>query len=283
MYHSCALLSSGSIRCWGDNSYGKLGNNSIISSSVPVTVSGITTATAIAVGQNHSCALLSSGSIQCWGDNSYGKLGNNSTINSSVPVTVSGITTATAIALGYDHSCALLADGSLQCWGKNFGALLGRGSNISLTSGLFPAPVVGLTVNPATKLLLSISMNYSLNSIYKPFVCTQINIVGVTSSGSFSSPFATDTTINLSSVGDPGLSYYSDSNCSNLTSSLIISAATNSGKVYVNNPIYNNYSVCGTAPISTLTAQSQDGSLSSSEPLYVQFEQTGGCGGGGGD
>ena len=88
--YSCAVLTSGSVQCWGINSYGNLGNNSKTSSSVPVTVTGITNATAVAAGSASSCALLNDGSVQCWGYNSSGELGNGTTTDSSVPVTVSG-------------------------------------------------------------------------------------------------------------------------------------------------------------------------------------------------
>jgi len=120
--HTCALLANGTVQCWGDNQGGQLGNGTITrfhrSSSILVTtVTGITTATAIATGRSHTCALLTNGTVRCWGWNYSGQLGNGTNTNASTQVTVSGITTATAIAAGYAHTCAVLANGTVQCWG----------------------------------------------------------------------------------------------------------------------------------------------------------------------
>jgi hypothetical protein len=125
--HACALLSGGTIQCWGFNAYGELGNGTTTDPPVPITVSGITNAIAIAAGEEHTCALLSGGSVQCWGDNSFGQLGNGSTNTCSygssrpcslTPITVSGITNAIAIAASEMQTCALLSGGSVQCWGS---------------------------------------------------------------------------------------------------------------------------------------------------------------------
>jgi len=94
---TCALLSSGSIQCWGYDSNGQLGNGASTDSFVPVPVSGISNAIAVTAGCDHSCALLSGGSIQCWGSNNRGMLGSAG-YDSPVPVAVSNISDAIAVA-----------------------------------------------------------------------------------------------------------------------------------------------------------------------------------------
>ena len=130
--HSCAVHRTGVISCWGDTSYGQLGNGQseyIYDSSMPLEVVGITDATAIATGERHSCALHESGTISCWGRNDDGQLGNGTDTLSSVPVEVVGITDATAITASSSHSCALHQDGTISCWGNNNDGQLGNGTD----------------------------------------------------------------------------------------------------------------------------------------------------------
>ena len=146
--HSCAVHRTGVISCWGDTSYGQLGNGQseyIYDSSMPLEVVGITDATAIATGERHSCALHESGTISCWGANLFGSLGNGQEgehLVSSVPVRVVGITDATAIATGFWHSCALREGGAISCWGTNLFGSLGNGTK---NSSAVPVRVAGIT------------------------------------------------------------------------------------------------------------------------------------------
>jgi alpha-tubulin suppressor-like RCC1 family protein len=128
--HSCALLAGGHVDCWGDNTYGQLGNGATVESDVPVAVTGISEATQVAAGGQDSCALLSSGHVECWGLASQGELGNGSyfPVQSDVPVEVRHIKDATQVSVGEDHACALLADGDVQCWGDNQDGELGLGN-----------------------------------------------------------------------------------------------------------------------------------------------------------
>jgi alpha-tubulin suppressor-like RCC1 family protein len=133
--HSCALLSNGTIKCWGENLYGELGVSvtSMTKSADPVYVPTITTATAIAVGWNQSCALLANQTVWCWGSQNHGLLGNGTSdenIVSPTPVQAVGINTAAAIACGGLNCCALLANGTLKCWGYNTFGQVGDGTTV---------------------------------------------------------------------------------------------------------------------------------------------------------
>ncbi len=139
--HMCAVI-SGDIKCWGTNTYGQLGDGKTNPLQSVVSVTGITTATAVAVAQHHTCAVLASGSVQCWGYNGYGQLGNGTTTNSSTPVTVTGISNAVAISVGQTSSCAALSSGSVQCWGRNDAGQLGDGTT---TNSSTPVTVQGIS------------------------------------------------------------------------------------------------------------------------------------------
>ena len=138
--HACALRSDGKVRCWGSNTGGKLGDGTTTSRTSPVAVSGITTATQIAVGGTHTCALLADGTVKCWGANDQGQLGDGTTTNRSTPVSVTGLTgvTVTALAAGYQHSCALISDGTVKCWGDNTYSELGDNSTTDRTTATSP-------------------------------------------------------------------------------------------------------------------------------------------------
>jgi alpha-tubulin suppressor-like RCC1 family protein len=123
--HSCALLQSGQIRCWGDNTFGQLGNNSAAASSSPVLVANITDAIHIAAGLEHTCAILGDHTVRCWGRNDEGQLGTGNKNVARTPVALPSLGDVVSLGLGYYHSCAVLRDGKMYCWGANAKGQLG--------------------------------------------------------------------------------------------------------------------------------------------------------------
>ena len=144
-YHACAIMSDRTVKCWGRNVRGQVGDGTINSPVVqPHAVVGLNNVASLSLGTYHSCALLQDRTVQCWGQNDYGQIGAQGVIYSATPVAVSGITNAVSIATGFLHSCALLADGTVHCWGHNdFGQLGDR----TTTSSATPVTVQGV-VNP---------------------------------------------------------------------------------------------------------------------------------------
>jgi len=132
--HSCALQ-GGAVSCWGDNTYGQLGDGTNNSGLTPVAAAVVTSGvTAIATGLNHSCA-IQGGAAYCWGSNSNGQLGNGTNTDSNVPVAVTGLGSGvtsisaggSATATSDGHTCAVQS-GSVVCWGYNASGQLGDGT-----------------------------------------------------------------------------------------------------------------------------------------------------------
>ena len=141
-HHACAIAPvDDSIRCWGTNDDGELGDGTKTASSAPVAVRGLAgPAVAVTAGLAHTCAVLTDGRVQCWGHNAWGQLGDGTFKDSLVPVTVSDLADATAASAGYVHTCALTRAGSIRCWGEN-GGTLGNGDT---SMGGVPTPVTVL-------------------------------------------------------------------------------------------------------------------------------------------
>ena len=117
--HSLALVANGTVRAWGMNERGQLGNDSTIDSAVPVLVRwppdnqhALDKITAIAAGGFHSLALRSDGTAWAWGDNVHGQLGDGTDVQRPTPVEVlsPGVLDVRAIAAGRDHSLELYGD-----------------------------------------------------------------------------------------------------------------------------------------------------------------------------
>ncbi len=137
--HTCALRADGTVVCWGANNVGQLGSGTPTTPRLlPVPVSGLSNAVALAAGAFHTCALQVDGHVRCWGNNASGQLGDGTTANQPAPVLVSGLTNAVAMAAGSGHSCALRADGMVLCWGQNDKGQLGTGTTMPQPTPVLP-------------------------------------------------------------------------------------------------------------------------------------------------
>ncbi|KAF8056012.1 UVR8 [Scenedesmus sp. PABB004] len=152
---TCALLRDTSVRCFGHNNKGQLGDGSITDRLVPVPVTWpggapLTGVAELAAGGQHTCARLANGTAACWGDNTYGQLGDGTNTSRLNPVAVTQslggapLTGVASITAGTSHTCAALVDGTAMCWGINDYGQLGIGN--SNTKRLSPVAVMDLDV-----------------------------------------------------------------------------------------------------------------------------------------
>ncbi|MCB9787950.1 MAG: hypothetical protein H6744_14795 [Deltaproteobacteria bacterium] len=140
--HACALMARGTVRCWGANDFGQLGDGSTESREVAAPVAGLELVKLIAAGTEHTCAAIADGTVRCWGSNDRGQLGDGTTEDSALPVVVTGLEFVKALAAGDGHTCAIFGDGTMRCWGANDRGQLGDGT---FEDSLVPAEVSGAT------------------------------------------------------------------------------------------------------------------------------------------
>ena len=134
---TAAIKTDGTLWTWGLNTSGRLGDNTIITRSTPVTTfAGGTNWKQVSCGANHTAAIKTDGTLWIWGSNTSRQLGTNTTTTRSTPVTTfAGGTNWKQVSCGNDHTAAIKTDGTLWTWGGNgFGGL---GDN-TITNRLTP-------------------------------------------------------------------------------------------------------------------------------------------------
>lgn len=176
-YHSCALLTNGSVKCWGWNEAGRLGlgdgvqrgsSAGQMGPALPAVSLGVgRTARSITVGGAQTCGILNDTSLKCWGSNVYGQSGLGAhtvfgdapgEMGDALPPVLLGVgRTARTVVAGDSHTCAILDNGTVKCWGSNEYGKLGLGDTAN--RGDEPGemgdalPVVDLGAGRTTKAL----------------------------------------------------------------------------------------------------------------------------------
>lgn len=154
--HTCVVHADGGGSCWGDNTFGQLGDGTVQSRDWPARVPGLSDAVSISAGWIHTCALHSDGTVSCWGANGWAQLGDGTFSDRQSPVKVTGIDDAVMVSAGAEYTCVVRQSGGISCWGSNLSdyhdeagnpvfrvGMLGTGSRETLVAS--PAPVLGIT------------------------------------------------------------------------------------------------------------------------------------------
>ncbi len=145
---ACGLATDGAILCWGDGTWGQLGNGLFSTYALaPVRVIGALGFVAVSAGGQHACGVAAGGAGYCWGYNGLGALGTGLPGDTSRPAAVAGGLAFVAISAGLNHSCGLNSDSTAWCWGYNGYGRLGNGSTtgsgvpVAATGGLHFAAI----------------------------------------------------------------------------------------------------------------------------------------------
>lgn len=116
--HSCALLEDGTVQCWGDNTYGQLGDGTTIDRGTPAPVPALSGVVELGAGGLHTCARTTDGRIHCWGDNVLSQLGLGPAMPyRASPAEVPGVSESNALMTGTFATCVLGPSGGMTCWG----------------------------------------------------------------------------------------------------------------------------------------------------------------------
>ena len=140
--HSLGVRANGTAWAWGSGANGRLGDNTTVSRSSPVSVvGGFTDWIQVSAGSGFTLGLRANGTAWAWGRSNYGQLGDNTAVNTSSPVSVvGGFTDWIQVSAGNSHSLAIRANGTAWAWGKNIYGELGDNTTVAKSS---PVSVVG--------------------------------------------------------------------------------------------------------------------------------------------
>jgi alpha-tubulin suppressor-like RCC1 family protein len=140
--HLCGFTPTGEGYCWGNGSFGRLGNgNATANREEPDAVVGGHVFSRIQAGGEHTCALSVDGPTYCWGSNVARQVGDVPGISIDAPTLVDTPETFVELAAGGAHNCALSAAGAAYCWGRNIEGELGNGT--STGTHALPQEVLG--------------------------------------------------------------------------------------------------------------------------------------------
>ena len=143
-YSRYALLRNGTVKAWGGNAAGQLGNGTTSDAVNPVTVRGLANVAGIDAGYQTAYAVLKDGTVRAWSANSHGQLGDGTAVGSAVPVQVKSLAGIAAVTPAGSTTYARSTDGKVWSWGSNSGMALGAGDTSNSTVATVPTQIPGV-------------------------------------------------------------------------------------------------------------------------------------------
>lgn len=127
--HTLVICADSTVKAFGLNVSGQLGNGTATASNVPVSTLNLNSIIAVSAGDNFSIALKADSTVWTWGNNGSGQLGNGNNTLSNVPIQVPGLTGVVSISAGGSHAIVAKNDGTLWTWGDNNSGQAGNGTS----------------------------------------------------------------------------------------------------------------------------------------------------------
>ena len=205
-FHTCAITAQDTVKCWGANFGGPLGNGTSVASFVPVDVLNLTGVTSLSAGASHTCAVAAGGVVKCWGDNLYRQFGDGTTNGSLVPIET-GLTGIKQISGIGTTTCVVTALDTAKCWGVGFDGQLGNGSTGIVFS---PVDVQGLA---GIKRIYTGSEHVCAITAQDSVKCWGKNNFGQVDGGFTNSPVPTDAPMGLNGISVVGVAIGSQHTC----------------------------------------------------------------------
>jgi len=206
--HMCAKLADESVKCWGYNDQGQVGDNSQINRNTPVLISSLAGMIGMSSANHTTCALKSDGTPWCWGWGGFGMLGTGNDTSQYVPTAVQGVTGVSQISSGYVHTCAVLTDSTIKCWGRNQHGSLGDGTllNSSVAVSVMAPPVTlasptSITVTATASTAKSLDVSWDAVAGASSYTVKLYNAAGTGILATKTGVASASTTINATTYG----------------------------------------------------------------------------------
>jgi len=127
--HTCGVTyPDRAVYCWGENSFGELGDGTLTDRHKPRLVLGNLTWRHVSAGAFHTCGVTTGNQAYCWGSDQFGQLGNDAaSARRTRPVVVAGGLAFRQLEAGTSHTCAVTTADVAYCWGYGGLGQLGNG------------------------------------------------------------------------------------------------------------------------------------------------------------